>query len=322
MNATMNTERLGADTAGVARAAEILRAGGLVSFPTETVYGLGGDATNDRAVAHIYEAKGRPSFNPLIVHLPSIDAVEEYAVLEGPARDLAQAFWPGPLTLVLPLKSNSGLSHLVSAGLSTVAIRVPEHPLARRLLEETARPIAAPSANPSGRISPSTADHVVEGLGGRIEAVLDGGGCAVGLESTIVGVDPTPVLLRPVLLRPGGLPLEALEAAIGEPLARHQEGESITAPGQLSSHYAPNAPMRLNAEGVVEGERLLGFGPVEATLNLSPSGDLVEAAANLFAMLHQLDHDGDSPIAVSPIPDHGLGRAINDRLRRAAAPRD
>ena len=322
MNATMNTERLGADTAGVARAAEILRAGGLVSFPTETVYGLGGDATNDRAVARIYEAKGRPSFNPLIVHLPSIDGVEEYAVLEGPARDLAQAFWPGPLTLVLPLKSNSGLSHLVSAGLSTVAIRVPEHPLARRLLEETARPIAAPSANPSGRISPSTADHVVEGLGGRIEAVLDGGGCAVGLESTIVGVDPTPVLLRPVLLRPGGLPLEALEAAIGEPLARHQEGESITAPGQLSSHYAPNAPMRLNAEGVVEGERLLGFGPVEAAVNLSPSGDLVEAAANLFAMLHQLDHDGDSPIAVSPIPDHGLGRAINDRLRRAAAPRD
>ncbi|WP_246534545.1 L-threonylcarbamoyladenylate synthase [Aliiroseovarius lamellibrachiae] len=322
MNATMNTERLGADTAGVARAAEILRAGGLVSFPTETVYGLGGDATNDRAVARIYEAKGRPSFNPLIVHLPSIDAVEEYAVLEGPARDLAQAFWPGPLTLVLPLKSNSGLSHLVSAGLSTVAIRVPEHPLARRLLEEVARPIAAPSANPSGRISPSTADHVVEGLGGRIEAVLDGGGCAVGLESTIVGVDPTPVLLRPVLLRPGGLPLEALEAAIGEPLARHQEGESITAPGQLSSHYAPNAPMRLNAESVVEGERLLGFGPVEAAVNLSPSGDLVEAAANLFAMLHQLDHDGGSPIAVSPIPDHGLGRAINDRLRRAAAPRD
>ncbi|MBT2131426.1 threonylcarbamoyl-AMP synthase [Planktotalea lamellibrachiae] len=318
----MNTERLGADTAGVARAAEILRAGGLVSFPTETVYGLGGDATNDRAVARIYEAKGRPSFNPLIVHLPSIDAVEEYAVLEGPARDLAQAFWPGPLTLVLPLKSNSGLSHLVSAGLSTVAIRVPEHPLARRLLEEVARPIAAPSANPSGRISPSTADHVVEGLGGRIEAVLDGGGCAVGLESTIVGVDPTPVLLRPVLLRPGGLPLEALEAAIGEPLARHQEGESITAPGQLSSHYAPNAPMRLNAESVVEGERLLGFGPVEAAVNLSPSGDLVEAAANLFAMLHQLDHDGGSPIAVSPIPDHGLGRAINDRLRRAAAPRD
>lgn len=317
MKATIKTERLGADAAGVARAAELLRAGDLVSFPTETVYGLGGDATNDRAVARIYEAKGRPSFNPLIVHLPSIDAVEEYAVLNGAARDLAQAFWPGPLTLVLPLKSNSGLSHLVSAGLPTVAIRVPEHPLARRLLEELARPIAAPSANPSGRISPSTADHVLDGLGGRIEAVLDGGACAVGLESTIVGVDPTPVVLRP-----GGLPIEALEAAIGGPLARHQEGASITAPGQLSSHYAPNALMRLNAEDATKGERLLGFGPIKSTLNLSPSGDLVEAAANLFAMLHQLDHDGDGPIAVSPIPDHGLGRAINDRLRRAAAPRN
>ncbi|WP_424944475.1 L-threonylcarbamoyladenylate synthase [Aliiroseovarius crassostreae] len=317
MKAAIETELLAGDAPGIARAAELLRAGGLVSFPTETVYGLGGDATNDRAVARIYEAKGRPSFNPLIVHLPSIDAVSDYAVLDGVARDLAMAFWPGPLTLVLPLKPNSPLSHLVSAGLPTVAIRVPEHPLAQKLLEKTGRPVAAPSANPSGRISPSTAQHVMDGLAGKIDAVLDGGPCAVGLESTIVGLTPTPALLRP-----GGLPAEALEQAIRQPLARREDAADITAPGQLMSHYAPNAKMRLNAIESRPGERLLGFGPVEADLNLSPSEDLVEAAANLFAMLHKLDAAGDAPIAVSPIPDHGLGRAINDRLRRAAAPRD
>ncbi|UWQ11263.1 threonylcarbamoyl-AMP synthase [Aliiroseovarius crassostreae] len=322
MNAPITTELL-ADTAeGITRAAEVLRAGGLVSFPTETVYGLGGDATNDHAVARIFEAKGRPSFNPLIVHLPSVEAVSEYAVLEGVMRDFAMAFWPGPLTLVLPLKPGGPLSPLVSAGLPTVAIRVPEHDLARRLLEETGRPIAAPSANPSGRISPSTAQHVMDGLRGRIDAVLDGGTCAVGLESTIVGIDPAPELTRPILLRPGGLPIEVLEQAIRGPLAMHKAGDSISAPGQLTSHYAPNARMRLNAETLSPGERLLGFGPVDAAYNLSASGDLVEAAANLFAMLHRLDAEGDAPIAVSPIPDHGLGRAINDRLRRAAAPRD
>lgn len=317
MNSSLTTELLVNDADGIARAADLLRTGALVSFPTETVYGLGGDATNDQAVARIYEAKGRPSFNPLIVHLPSIEAVSDYAVLDGVAHDLAMAFWPGPLTLVLPLKQGGPLSHLVSAGLPTVAIRVPEHPLAQKLLEETGRPVAAPSANPSGRISPSTAQHVMAGLGGRIEAVLDGGTCAVGLESTIVGLTPTPVLLRP-----GGLPGEALEQALQTPLARREDTANITAPGQLSSHYAPNARMRLNVETPRPGERLLGFGHVEAALNLSPSEDLVEAAANLFAMLHQMDADGDTPIAVSPIPDHGLGRAINDRLRRAAAPRD
>ncbi len=311
------TELLHPDAAGLARAAELLRAGGLVSFPTETVYGLGADATNDKAVARIFEAKGRPHFNPLIIHLPSLEAVARYAVLEGEALRLAEAFWPGPLTLVLPIREGSGLSPLVSAGLPTVAVRLPDHPLARALLSETDRPVAAPSANPSGRISPTEAGHVLAGLSGKIDAVLDGGSCAVGVESTIVGFDPTPVLLRP-----GGLPVEAIEACLGVELARIAGDAAINAPGQLASHYAPNATMRLNADTVEPGERLLGFGPVTgAALNLSPSGDLVEAAANLFHHLHRLDAEGDTPIAVSPIPETGLGRAINDRLRRAAAPR-
>ncbi|OIP86402.1 MAG: threonylcarbamoyl-AMP synthase [Rhodobacterales bacterium CG2_30_65_12] len=311
------TETLTPDDAGIARAAALLRAGKLVSFPTETVYGLGADATNASAVARIFKAKGRPRFNPLIVHLPNLAAVHAVAVLAGEALRLAQAFWPGPLTLVLPLRDGSGLSPLVSAGLPTVAVRVPDHPLARRLLAKAGRPVAAPSANPSGRISPITAAHVLAGLGGKISAVVDGGPCVVGVESTIVGFDPAPVLLRP-----GGLPTEALEACLGGPLARAAPDSAINAPGQLASHYAPKAAIRMNAENIGPGERLLGFGPVQgAALNLSPSGDLVEAAANLFGHLHALDAGGDAPIAVSPIPDHGLGLAINDRLRRAAAPR-
>lgn len=311
------TEELKPDAGGIARAAQILRAGGLVSFPTETVYGLGADASNDRAVARVFEAKGRPSFNPLIVHLPDMAAVARYARLEGAAERLADAFWPGPLTLVLPLRDGGGLSPLVSAGLPTVAVRVPDHALARALLEAVGRPVAAPSANPSGRISPTTAEHVLAGLGGRIEAVLDGGPCAVGVESTIVGFSP-----EPVLLRPGGLPVEAIEACLGAPLMRQAPDAAINAPGQLASHYAPEAPLRLDATSARPGERLLGFGPVEgALLNLSPSGDMVEAAANLFHHLHKLDAGGAGPIAVSPVPDTGLGRAINDRLRRAAAPR-
>jgi len=312
------TEVLQPDAEGIGRAAELLRGGGLVSFPTETVYGVGGDATNDTAVARIFEAKGRPSFNPLIVHLPDIAAVETYAVLNGEARRLAETFWPGPLTLVLPLRRDAGLSPLVSAGLPTVAVRVPDHDLSRALLAATGKPVAAPSANPSGRISPTEAAHVLAGLDGRIEAVLDGGACPVGVESTIVGFAPAPTLLRP-----GGLPAEAIEACLGGPLAVHHAADGITAPGQLASHYAPNAAIRLNAGEVHAGERLLGFGHVDgAELNLSPAGDLVEAAANLFHHLHALDAEGDAPIAVSPIPDTGLGRAINDRLRRAAAPRD
>jgi L-threonylcarbamoyladenylate synthase len=312
------TETLPPDDAGIARAADLLRAGELVSFPTETVYGLGADATNDTAVARIFDAKGRPRFNPLIVHLPSIQAVAEYAILEGDAARLADAFWPGPLTLVLPIRDGGGLSPLVSAGLPTVAVRVPDHPLARRLLAAAGCPVAAPSANPSGRISPTEAAHVLAGLEDRIAAVLDGGPCPVGVESTIVGTTPAPVLLRP-----GGLPVEAIEACLGAPLEQRPPDDAITAPGQLLSHYAPAAAIRLNADAARPGERLLGFGDVGgATLNLSASGDLVEAAANLFHHLHALDAAGDAPIAISPIPEVGLGRAINDRLRRAAAPRD
>jgi len=313
----IQTEKLPPDAAGIERAAALLRAGGLVSFPTETVYGLGADATNDEAVARIFAVKGRPSFNPLIVHLPGLEAVDTYARLEGDALRLADIFWPGPLTLVLPRREGSALSPLVSAGLPSVAVRVPDHPLAQRLLAQAGRPVAAPSANPSGRISSSEAAHVLAGLGGQIDAVVDGGPCGVGLESTIIGFAP-----EPTLLRPGGLPVEVIEAALGQPLAAHQPGAAVNAPGQLTSHYAPAAPLRLDATDVRPGERLLGFGPVRgAALNLSPAGDLVEAAANLFHHLHALDAEGAGPIAVSPVPMTGLGRAINDRLKRAAAPR-
>ncbi|MBV7407862.1 L-threonylcarbamoyladenylate synthase [Maritimibacter sp. DP1N21-5] len=321
MAPALQTRLLQADEAGIAEAADLLRRGALVSFPTETVYGLGGDAGNDLAVAGIYEAKGRPRFNPLIAHVPDLAGVERIAVLTDEARTLAEAFWPGPLTLVLEARPEAGMSALVSAGLSTVAVRVPAHPVAQRLLRAVDRPIVAPSANPSGRISPTTAAHVMAGLSGRIAAVLDGGPCGVGVESTIVGFAPRPTVPRPVVLRPGGLSVEDIEAALGAPLATRDEGARITAPGQLASHYAPDAPVRLGAETARPGERLLGFGDVEADWNLSPRGDLVEAAANLFRMMHEMDRDGTAPIAVSPIPDEGLGRAINDRLRRAAAPR-
>ena len=310
----VQTELLAADARGISRAGALLAGGALVSFPTETVYGLGAKATDDVAVARIFDAKGRPRFNPLIVHVPSGEAARGIAVFDDTAERLAAAFWPGPLTLVLPLRAGA-VSPLVSAGLDTVAVRVPAHPLAVAVLDAAGVPVAAPSANPSGRISPTEAAHVIDGLSGRIEAVIDGGACGVGVESTIVGLAPVPTLLRP-----GGLPVEALEACLGAPLAVHAS-EEVVAPGQLASHYAPDAPVRLNVTQPHPGERLLGFGPVDCALNLSPSGDLVEAAANLFHHLHALDAGGEGPIAVSPVPDHGLGRAINDRLRRAAAPR-
>lgn len=316
MEETRNTVLLRSDEVGLAEAVRLLDQGALVSFPTETVYGLGGDAANDHAVARIFEAKGRPHFNPLIAHVADLDMAQEIAVLDGAARALAEAFWPGPLTLVLPIKTGAALSPLVSAGLPTVAVRLPAHPVAQRLLQALGRPVVAPSANPSGRISPTEAGHVRAGLGGRIDAVLDGGASGVGVESTIVGFDP-----EPTLLRPGGLATEEIEAVLGRPLATRGEGAAINAPGQMTSHYAPKARMRLDAEEARAGERLLGFGDVEADWNLSRSGDLVEAAANLFRMMHELDRSSDDPIAVSPIPDEGLGRAINDRLRRAAAPR-
>jgi L-threonylcarbamoyladenylate synthase len=309
------TELLTSDADGIARAAAHLKAGRLVAFATETVYGLGADARNGEAVAAIYEAKGRPSFNPLIVHVADAEQARRYAHWSHDAEVLASAFWPGPLTLVLPLREGHGLSSLVTAGLDSVALRMPAQASAQALLRAADAPLAAPSANPSGRISATTAAHVIGGLGGRIAAVLDDGPCPVGLESTIVGLTGP----RPTLLRAGGLPQEALEDALGLRL-ECVDGAEIIAPGQLASHYAPQAAVRLDATQAEAGEVLLGFGPVAGDLTLSATGDLVEAAAHLFEMLHQLDATG-KPIAVAPIPDHGLGRAINDRLRRAAAPR-
>jgi len=310
------TQTLTAETPGIARAAALLASGALVAFPTETVYGLGADARNGKAVAAIYEAKGRPSFNPLIVHVRDATMARRYVEWNDDADRLAGAFWPGPLTLVLPLKTGHGISELVTAGLDTLAVRMPAHPAAQALLTVFDGPIAAPSANPSGRISPTTAAHVRAGLDGRIAAILDDGACDVGLESTIVWLAG-----EPALLRPGGLPAEQVEAALGRPLSQQTAANTPTAPGQLASHYAPAARVRLNADAPVEGEVFLGFGAMACDLNLSAAGDLVEAAANLFGHLHALDAMG-KPIAVAPVPEKGLGVAINDRLRRAAAPRD
>ncbi len=316
-NATSETSLLLADDAGLAKAAELLRSGGLVAFPTETVYGLGADARQSEAVASIYAAKGRPSFNPLIVHVADLAAAEALVTFTPQAYRLAQAFWPGALTLVLPLRTGAGVSSLVTAGLDTLAVRVPDHPTAQAVLSAFGGPVAAPSANPSGRISPTTAGHVMAGLAGRIDAIVDGGSCAVGVESTIVDVTGDPVLLRA-----GGVPQDALEAALGAALKRPQATAQPTSPGQLASHYAPLGAVRLNATTSQPGETLLGFGAVKGDLTLSAAGDLREAASRLFDCLHQLDAMGAQSIAVAPIPDQGLGAAINDRLRRAAAPRD
>ena len=314
------TNVLPPDAAGVQRAAEVLRSGRLVALPTETVYGLAGDARSDRAVARIFDAKGRPRFNPLIVHVPDVAAAGQVAVLDDRARALAEAFWPGPLTLVLPVRPDAGLSALVTAGLDSVAVRVPAHPLAQALLRAFGGSVAAPSANPSGKVSPTTCAHVLEGLGGRIEAVLDGGACAVGVESTILGLTG-----EAVLLRPDGRPQEALEAVLGASVDQRDEAEPVTAPGQLPSHYAPEARVRLEAIEPRAGEVWVGFGPGcdGAALWLSESGDLVEAAARLFAVLRDADRlaGPGGAIAFAPVPEVGLGRAINDRLRRAAAPR-
>lgn len=310
----------------VALAAAVLRRGGLVAFPTETVYGLGANATDPAAVAAIYAAKGRPRFNPLICHYDSAAAAFADATEDDRARRLAAAFWPGPLTLVLPRAPSCRVAPLASAGLDTLAVRVPAHPLARALIAATARPIAAPSANPSGRISPTSAAHVLAGLAGRIAAVIDAGPTAIGLESTVLDLTGP----EPVLLRPGGIPLEAIEAAIGKVRNAPGDDAAITAPGMLRSHYAPRLALRLDATDIGADEALLAFGnaPPAATLalNLSPQGDLTEAAARLFDCLHRLDAQAPSlglhRIAVSPIPNHGLGLALNDRLRRAAAPRE
>ncbi len=314
------TRLIAPDKAGLAEAAALIRAGKLVAFPTETVYGLGADARNDRAVAAIFDAKGRPRFNPLIAHVPDIGAARSLAHFTPTAEALAAAFWPGPLTLVLAQRPGAGLSPLVTADLPTVALRVPAHPLARALLQAVDGPVAAPSANPSGRVSPTRPEHVLEGLTGRIAAVIDGGSCAVGVESTIVGFDGAG---RAILLRPGGVSAEAIEAVLGMPLGQGGNAAAPTAPGQLESHYAPAAAVRLQADEPRPGEFRLGFGPGPSDLNLSPSADLVEAAANLFHYLREADRRAGpgATIAVAPIPETGLGRAINDRLRRAAAPR-
>jgi L-threonylcarbamoyladenylate synthase len=312
----MNTVTLSASAADLARAAAFLRAGALVAFPTETVYGLGADARSDTAVARIFEAKGRPRFNPLIVHVADAATAQRHVQWSDTADRLAAAFWPGPLTLALPLCEGHGISPLVTAGLDTLAVRVPAHRAAQGLLRAFDGPVAAPSANPSGRISPTTAGHVLAGLAGKIAAVVDDGPCAVGLESTILDLTGIPTLLRP-----GGLSAEDIETVIGQPLARPEADAPLSSPGQLASHYAPGAAVRLNATRAAKDEVLLGFGPMECDLNLSATGDLTEAAANLFGHLHRLDALA-RPIAVAPIPETGLGRAINDRLRRAAAPRD
>jgi L-threonylcarbamoyladenylate synthase len=301
----------------VNEAAAILRAGGLVAFPTETVYGLGADATNDRAVARIFEAKQRPEFNPLIVHVPNLEAARAHAIFGVRSQRLADRFWPGALTLVLARREGSDLSLFVSAGLDTVALRCPAHEIARRLLAAAGRPVAAPSANRSGRISPTTASHVADDLGDAVDLILDGGPCPIGVESTIVDVTGD----TPLLLRPGGVTREAIESEIGS--LGTPDDASVRAPGMLASHYAPRAPLRLNAQDAAPGEVLLAFGPdaPAGAVNLSASGDLVEAAANLFAMLRDLDDAEPGAIAVMPVPEHGLGVAINDRLARAAAPR-
>jgi len=326
LRSMVQTRRLTPDATGIAEAAAILKRGGLVAFPTETVYGLGADATNAEAVAGIYAAKERPSFNPLISHLDSFEAARKQGTFDETAERLARAFWPGPLTLVVPVAETCTISDLARAGLDSVALRMPAHLLAHALLERTGRPIAAPSANRSGRISPTEADHALGDLDGRIDAVLDGGPALVGVESTIVAC----LGGAPCLLRPGGVPREAIEALIERKLETGAEpGNNPVAPGMLASHYAPRAQVRLNATEIRPGEAALLFGTcspdgidaAKAVLNLSENGDLTEAAARLFSSLRQLDASGVETIAVGPIPETGLGEAINDRLRRAAAER-
>ena len=297
----------------------MIAGGGLIAFPTETVYGLGANATDPTAVARLFAAKGRPAHNPLIVHVPNIASAERLAVLDEEARMLASRFWPGPLTLVAPLRDGHGIAPAVTAGLPTVALRVPVAALARAVLGAAGVPVAAPSANPSGRISATTAAHVREGLGDRVDAVLDGGPCPVGVESTILAFGPVRIL------REGGLAAETIEAALGRPLARDLSPDRVAAPGQLASHYAPARPVRLGIRAPSADAVLLGFGAVEGDLSLSAGGLVDEAARRLFAALHEADRlaatQGATFIDVAPIPETGLGRAVNDRLRRAAAPR-
>jgi len=326
MTALLATRVMPADAASAAEAARILAAGGLVAFPTETVYGLGADATNGRAVAHLYEAKGRPAFNPLIAHVLDSQAAKQLGRFEADAERLAAAFWPGPLTLVLPRAAGCPVAELATAGLDTIAVRVPSHEVARDILEAFGKPVVAPSANRSGHVSPTNAAHVLADLGGRIDLIVDGGATPVGIESTIVAC-----LDAPALLRPGGLPRAAIEQALQQKLADAQAvsggDDAPVAPGMLAAHYAPRTRLRVDIRRVEPGEALLAFGPAppenaqaaKTALNLSARGDLIEAAANLFSHLRALDAEGATAIAVMPVPADGLGEAINDRLARAAA---
>jgi L-threonylcarbamoyladenylate synthase len=326
VNVGLKTQILPAGAAAVAAAARSLAAGGLVAFPTETVYGLGADATNPAAIARLYQAKGRPAFNPLIAHVGELSAARQIAGFDATALALAEAFWPGPLTLVLPKTPDCAVADLATAGLDTVAIRIPAHPVARDILRVFGGPVVAPSANLSGHVSPTTAAHVQSDLAGRIDLIVDGGAVAVGVESTIVGCFD-----EPMLLRPGGVPRGEIEHVLGRALVQPPEDadndtSQPLAPGMLASHYAPRTPVRLHADRIEPGEALLAFGPdavpgadsASAVMNLSARGDLNEAAANLFGYLRALDAMGARAIAAMPVPDHGLGEAINDRLRRAA----
>lgn len=322
-----STRLLAADAAGIAEGARLLAAGALVAFPTETVYGLGADAADARAVARLYAAKERPQFNPLIAHVTGIDAASAAGQFNESARRLAEQFWPGPLTLVVTVQPNCPVCELARAGLDTVALRVPGHPAAQALLQAFGRPVVAPSANRSGHVSPTKAEHVLADLRGRIDAVLDAGATPLGIESTIIDCSGE----RPVLLRPGTIARDTIQLALGFPLtdAMSDGGDAPKAPGQLPSHYATRAKLRLDVKDVRPGEALLAFGPERPAgaagaahvLDLSPNGDLVEAAANLFAHLRALDATKTEAIAVAPIPATGLGEAIRDRLLRAAAPR-
>jgi L-threonylcarbamoyladenylate synthase len=330
VNVGLKTQILAVDEAALAAAARTLAEGGLVAFPTETVYGLGADAANPAAIARLYRAKGRPSFNPLIAHVYDLEAAQRIGRFGAPALALAEAFWPGPLTLVLPKASDCPVADLATAGLDTVAIRVPAHKVARQILRAFGGPVVAPSANLSGHVSPTTAAHVQSDLNGRIDLIIDGGPVEVGVESTIVGC-----FEETMLLRPGGVPREHIERVLGRPLqqpaldADSDTGQPL-APGMLASHYAPRSRVRLRAETVEAGEALLAFGPqilpgtdgAAAIMNLSARGDLTEAAANLFGYLRALDAKAARAIAVMPIPKEGLGEAINDRLRRAAMGRE
>lgn len=306
----------------ISRASDALKQGEILSFPTETVYGLGADATNTKAVAKIFSAKNRPSFNPLILHFSSIDMAEKYVIINPLAKKLSDAFWPGPFTMVLPLKKNNGISKLITAGLETVAIRIPKHPVAQEILLEFSGPIAAPSANKSGHISPTCAQHVNEEFGNEIGMIIDGGPCDNGIESTIVKVNDDHLLL----LRPGNITKETIERTLSIKVKiEDKPTDNPIAPGQLKSHYAPNAKMRLNVTHPNNDEAYLAFGDTQWTqnmLNLSQTRNLEEAAANLFSMMRALDQLNIKTIAVAPIPKNGLGYAINDRLERAAAPKD